>query len=96
VITFHGKDGRVFWFIIQKLDRIYTYPNAPRYSPQDAVELCRKLQDVTIWREITVGDLWKTKIVVSMTGLEEGIFETWNFNRIVLLGDSVHKVSPTT
>ncbi|KAJ5143331.1 uncharacterized protein N7515_002118 [Penicillium bovifimosum] len=94
VITFHGKDGRVFWFIIQKLDRIYNYPNAPRYSPQDAVELCRELQGVTIWRDITVSDLWKTKIVASMTALEEGLFETWNFNRIVLLGDSVHKMTP--
>ncbi|CDM27378.1 hypothetical protein DTO013E5_8492 [Penicillium roqueforti] len=94
VITFHGKDGRVFWFIIQKLDRVYTYPNAPRYSPNDAAELCDKIQDVIIWRDITVGDLWKTKLVSSMTALEEGLFETWSLNRIVILGDSVHKMTP--
>jgi FAD dependent monooxygenase len=92
VITFHGKDGRVFWFIIQKLDRVYTYPNAPRYSPNDAADLCGKMQNVVIWQDITVGDLWKTKVVASMTALEEGIFETWSLNRIVILGDSVHKV----
>ncbi|CAI7650768.1 unnamed protein product [Penicillium glandicola] len=94
VITFHGKDGRVFWFIIQKLDRVYTYPNAPRYSPDDAAELCAKLQSVIIWQNITVGDLWKTKVVASMTALEEGLFETWSLNRIVILGDSVHKMTP--
>lgn len=27
-----------------------------------------------------------------MTALEEGLLEAWHFNRIVLLGDSVHKV----
>ncbi|KAJ6179789.1 hypothetical protein N7519_010250 [Penicillium mononematosum] len=94
VITFHGKDGRVFWFIIQKLDRVYTYPNAPRYSPNDAADLCGKMQNVVIWRDITVGDLWKTKVVASMTALEEGIFKTWSLNRIVILGDSVHKMTP--
>ncbi|KAJ5787609.1 hypothetical protein N7457_002599 [Penicillium paradoxum] len=94
VITFHGKDGRVFWFIIQKLDRTYAYPNAPRYCPDDAAALCLQLQDVSISKDITVGDLWKTKVVASMTALEEGFFETWNLNRIVLLGDSVHKMTP--
>lgn len=82
----------MFWFIIQKLDRTYSYPNAPRYSPSDAAELCGQLQDVIIWKDISVGDLWKNKVVASMTALEEGLFETWNLNRIVLLGDSVHKV----
>lgn len=92
VITFHGKGDRVFWFIIQKLDRACSYPNAPRYSPKDAAALCGKLHDVTILGDITVGDLWRAREVASMMALEEGLFKTWHFNRIVLLGDSIHKV----
>ncbi|KAJ5748643.1 uncharacterized protein N7511_010339, partial [Penicillium nucicola] len=94
VITFHGKDGRVFWFIIHKLDQAYVYPNVPRYSPDDAANLCSKLADITILGDICVGDLWKNRVVASMTALEEGLLETWHFNRIVLLGDSVHKMTP--
>ena len=94
VITFHGKDGRVFWFIIQKLDETYVYPNAPRYSPEHAAHLCGKLADVSILGDICVGDLWENRVVASMTALEEGLLKTWHFNRIVLLGDSVHKVIP--
>ncbi|KAJ5827572.1 hypothetical protein N7447_004335 [Penicillium robsamsonii] len=94
VITFHGKDGRVFWFIIQKLDQAHVYPNVPRYSPDDAANLCGKLADVPILGDICVGDLWDNRVVVSMTALEEGILDTWHFNRIVLLGDSVHKMTP--
>lgn len=93
VITFHGKDGRVFWFIIQKLDHIYVYPDVPRYSTEDAAHLCGKLACVSILRDICVGDLWENRLVASMTALEEGLFETWHFNRVVLLGDSVHKVT---
>jgi FAD dependent monooxygenase len=92
VITFHGKDGRVFWFIIHKLDRTYVYPDVPRYSPEDAAHLCAKLAHVSILQDICVGDLWKNRLVASMTALEEGLLDTWHFNRIVLLGDSVHKV----
>ncbi|CAI7619657.1 unnamed protein product [Penicillium palitans] len=94
VITFHGKDGRVFWFIIQKLDQPYVYPNVPRYSPNDAAHLCSKLSHVSILGDIRVEDLWRNKLVASMTALEEGLLETWHFNRIVLLGDSVHKMTP--
>lgn len=94
IITFHGKADRVFWFIIHKLDQVYTYPDAPRYSPADATELCGKLRHVKIVDDVTVGDLWETKEVASMTALEEGLFENWHFKRIVLLGDSIHKVRP--
>ncbi|KAJ5693543.1 hypothetical protein N7536_003955 [Penicillium majusculum] len=94
VITFHGKDGRVFWFIIQKLNQPYDYPNVPRYSPNDAADLCSKLSHVSILGDIRVEDLWRNRLVVSMTALEEGLLETWHFNRIVLLGDSVHKMTP--
>ncbi|KAJ5519071.1 Monooxygenase FAD-binding [Penicillium expansum] len=94
IITFHGKADRVFWFIIHKLDQVYTYPDAPRYSPADATELCGKLRHVKIVDDVTVGDLWETKEVASMTALEEGLFENWHFKRIVLLGDSIHKMTP--
>lgn len=30
-----------------------------------------------------------------MTALEEGMLETWSFDRIVLFGNSIHKVSCT-
>lgn len=92
IITFHGKGDRVFWFIIQKLNHVYAYPDTPRYSPKDAAELCSKLHDVNILGDITVGDLWEKREVVSMTALEEGIFNNWHFKRIALLGDSIHKV----
>ncbi|KAJ5493653.1 Monooxygenase FAD-binding, partial [Penicillium fimorum] len=94
IITFHGKGDRVFWFIIQKLEQVYTYPDAPRYSLADAAELCRKLRNVKLLGDVTVGDLWKSREVASMMALEEGLFENWHFKRMVLVGDSIHKMTP--
>lgn len=94
VMTFHGKYGRVFWFILYKLEKAYSYPNAPRYSPEDAARICEELASVYIFESICVRDLWETREVVSMTAAEEGFFDIWHFRRVVLLGDSIHKVSP--
>ncbi|KAF7172378.1 hypothetical protein CNMCM5623_004586 [Aspergillus felis] len=94
VITFHGKDGRVFWFIIEKLPQRSVYPNTPRFTPEDAVEFCDRLANVRVWRDVNVGDLWRNREVASMTALEEGLLSTWHLDRMVLLGDSVHKMTP--
>ncbi|PWY78296.1 monooxygenase [Aspergillus heteromorphus CBS 117.55] len=94
VLTIHGRHGRVFWFVIQKLDRKYVYPDVPRFSEKDAEHVFSQLKDMKFWKDVTVGDLWKNREVFSMTALEEGLFKTWHHDRMVLAGDSVHKMTP--
>ncbi|GIK05241.1 hypothetical protein Aspvir_009345 [Aspergillus viridinutans] len=78
IITIHGKDGRVFWFVIHKLDKKYTYPNTPRFTAADAAATAEKLKDVRFYKDITFGQVWTNKEVASMTALEENIFQTWH------------------
>jgi FAD dependent monooxygenase len=92
IITIHGKDSRVFWFVIQKLDKKYTYPNSPRFTDADAAAMAEKLKDVRFYKDITFGQVWTNKEAASMTALEETVFQTWHHGRMALLGDSVHKV----
>jgi FAD dependent monooxygenase len=93
VITFHGEKGRIFWFLLVKLQEKTTYPNTPRFSASDAASLCNKFARFRVSEDVCVSDLWMHKLCASMTALEEGILERWHYDRIVLLGDSVHKVS---
>ncbi|KAL5334674.1 hypothetical protein BJX70DRAFT_377411 [Aspergillus crustosus] len=94
VITFHGKEGRVFWFLLAKLPQLSTYPNTPRFSASDAAAFCHRFAGFRVSEDICVSDLWKNKTSSSITALEEGILQTWHFDRIVLLGDSIHKMTP--
>ncbi|KAL3434407.1 hypothetical protein BDV09DRAFT_185922 [Aspergillus tetrazonus] len=94
VITFHRQESRVFWSILVKLPQKSVYPNTPRFSVDDAAKFCRKFSHVRVTEHVCVGDLWATRTFASMTALEEGLLQTWHFNRIVLLGDSVHKMTP--
>ncbi|KAL4940629.1 hypothetical protein BDV06DRAFT_230222 [Aspergillus oleicola] len=94
VLTFHGKGGRVYWFVIKKLHDKYIYPNTPRYTIDDAEKLCTQHRDTTVWNDIRIGHLWDNREVVSMTALEESLFAQWHFDRIGLMGDSIHKMTP--
>ncbi|KAL5339398.1 FAD/NAD(P)-binding domain-containing protein [Aspergillus crustosus] len=94
-VTFHG-DGRVYWFMITRLDRRYIYPHIPRYTVKDAEDLCARFAHVRISGNVTVRDIWESRQVGSMTAMEEGVFKTWTHDRIVLLGDAVHKSTVVT
>lgn len=94
IITIHGKNGRVYWFVIQKLDKKYTYPNCPRYMASDIELAAEELRSIVFYKDLNFGHLWETRETVSMTVLEENTFETWYHDRLVLLGDSAHKMTP--
>ncbi|KAJ5968221.1 hypothetical protein N7501_004469 [Penicillium viridicatum] len=94
IITIHGKNGRVYWLVIQKLDKKYTYPNCPRYMTSDIEIAAEELRSIVFYKGLTFGQLWETRETVSMTALEENTFETWYHDRLVLLGDSAHKMTP--
>ncbi|KAL4960352.1 FAD-dependent oxidoreductase [Aspergillus stella-maris] len=92
VLTFHGKE-RVYWFVVSKMDRKYTYPDISRFKQEDAENLCRWFSHISLADGVTVQDLWESREVASMTAMEEGLFETWSVNRMVLLGDAVRKMT---
>ncbi|PYI12651.1 FAD/NAD(P)-binding domain-containing protein [Aspergillus sclerotiicarbonarius CBS 121057] len=92
IVTVPGKLGRVYWFLMQKLDRKYTWPNCPRFTDEDIALAAAQLDQVRIYKEITFGHVWKAREAVAMTPLEEGLLKTWSWGRMVLIGDSLRKV----
>ncbi|KAF7169438.1 hypothetical protein CNMCM6106_004343 [Aspergillus hiratsukae] len=94
IVTIQGKGGRIYWFVIQKLHQKYIYPNSPRFTSSDAVAAAERLRNVLVYRDITFGAIWDRRETASMTALEENVFRTWHHGRMVLIGDSVHKMTP--
>ncbi|KAL2819029.1 hypothetical protein BDW59DRAFT_165189 [Aspergillus cavernicola] len=95
-LTFPGKDGRVFWFLLRRLDRQHSYRSAPRWSVMDIDKTAESFATDHIWNGIQFGDLWKRRQVVGITNLEENVFSTWHWGRVVCIGDSMHKMAPNT
>nr|Q9C447.1 RecName: Full=FAD-dependent monooxygenase paxM; AltName: Full=Paxilline synthesis protein M [Penicillium paxilli]AAK11530.1 PaxM [Penicillium paxilli] len=94
IVTIHGKDGRIYWFVIQKLGKKYVYPDSPRYTSHETSIAAEEIRDVKFYENITFGELWDKRETSSMTALEENTFKVWHHGRCVLLGDSVHKMTP--
>ncbi|GFG08484.1 FAD-dependent urate hydroxylase [Aspergillus udagawae] len=95
-LTFPGRNGRIFWFFLLKLDRKYSYSNAPRFSSTDAEKISERFADDHIWDRVCFRDLWKNREVFSFVNLEEHVFRKWHWERIVCIGDSMHKMAPNT
>ncbi|KAI1926143.1 hypothetical protein LOZ66_000622 [Ophidiomyces ophidiicola] len=93
-LIFPGKDGCIGWFVIQKLDRKYIYPTAPRLSHAEVREKAENLVDFPIWKGVRFGDIWMRTTGYSSTSLEENLFRTWHYGRAICVGDSISKLTP--
>lgn len=95
IMTYQGLGGQVYWFIVQKLDRKYTYPYHPSFSKQDAVDVCERLGNVWLRDTVHFRHVWANRETFAVTPLEEGIVRPWHSGRMVCIGDSIHKVKFT-
>jgi 2-polyprenyl-6-methoxyphenol hydroxylase-like FAD-dependent oxidoreductase len=80
------------WAIVFKDE--YSQPPKP-YKPdaKETEEVALRYKDLQITEDLTFGDLWATKKRHGLLSIEEGVLSKWHAGRIVLLGDSAHKVS---
>jgi FAD dependent monooxygenase len=50
------------------------------------------MSDVNVWGDIKFGAVWKARTSFSHALVDEHVFSTWNYGRVVCVGDSVVKV----
>jgi 2-polyprenyl-6-methoxyphenol hydroxylase-like FAD-dependent oxidoreductase len=88
---FVGKE-RMWFFIYERLDT----PTHERlsYSKEDAVAFAETKSDIPIAKGVLFRDIFAARNNAGLTNLEEGVQEHWSWNRIVLVGDAAHKVTP--
>ncbi|CAK3773367.1 FAD binding domain [Lecanosticta acicola] len=90
-----GKDGRVFWFYFEKLDKVYHYHESdfPRYSREDAEKLAEKMLWRLCYGKISFRTVWEQRLSYTLVPMEEALFEKWSWGRIATVGDSAHKMT---
>jgi 2-polyprenyl-6-methoxyphenol hydroxylase-like FAD-dependent oxidoreductase len=95
-LTIVGKDGRVYFFLFDKLaDRMYG-DQIPKYRQDDVHEHIAKHLNMKIKDDMTFDDLWQKRTSYAYVPLEESQNENWTYDRFVCLGDSIHKVRVLT
>ncbi|KAJ5689708.1 hypothetical protein N7462_004100 [Penicillium macrosclerotiorum] len=86
-----GVRGLVFWFLFVKNSKLTRTPNCPRFTDEDAEATIQKYGSSLVGPGYTIRDLWDARVKATMVPLEEGIIKKWSHNRVVLMGDAVHK-----
>ncbi|ERF72896.1 hypothetical protein EPUS_08704 [Endocarpon pusillum Z07020] len=94
-LTVVGKSDCCYWFVFEKLDRIYHTPNIPRYVEADQLEFIKPFLDRYVSHDVQFQALWERRTAATLASLEEAQFSRWTHGRIVCLGDSIHKMTPS-
>ncbi|PUU81908.1 hypothetical protein B9Z19DRAFT_1190852 [Tuber borchii] len=89
VITGYG--GRIFWFLFEKLDKVYKLPNIPKFTVEDGRKLAEKRLEDAVTEDVKFGELWDRTTSYVTVPMEEGCFEHWHYKRMIVIGDAAHK-----
>ncbi|KIW80211.1 hypothetical protein Z517_06826 [Fonsecaea pedrosoi CBS 271.37] len=93
-VVVNSSRNKHFWFLILKFDKRQKYPNIPRFGDKDMEKTATENQDLMVTEHTSFAHLWRLRTKCAMVPLEEVVFDVWYANRMVLLGDSAHKVTP--
>lgn len=85
------QPGVVYWAIMFKDERSQP-PKRRKHSDEDIEAMAKSFANIPFTENLKFSDLWETKTRSGLLNIEEGILEKWHAGRIVLVGDSAHKV----
>lgn len=92
-ITIQTIPGKTVMFLLYQ--RLPTSTKGRvRYSKEETEEFAKEFAHIHVTPTVTFGDLWSETEWSFASGLEEGLAETWYGDRVVLIGDTVHKMTP--
>ncbi|KAH7078980.1 hypothetical protein BKA63DRAFT_255465 [Paraphoma chrysanthemicola] len=86
------QPGIVYWAIIYK-DEYSQPPKAFKPGEKEHEETAQRFKDIKFTENTSFEDIWKRKTRSGLVNIEEGILDKWHAGRIVLVGDSAHKMT---
>ncbi|KAK3390049.1 hypothetical protein B0H63DRAFT_538208 [Podospora didyma] len=89
--TLTGLD-RTWVFVYERLENLT--PERVAYTQADVEALAARHGECAITETLRLKDVFPLRVTAGMTNLEEGILRHWSWNRIVLVGDACHKMTP--
>ena len=81
------------WMLYLKVENPVAWPDRLHFTEADMEAVVEKYGKSKVTNDICFEHLWETRTRAFMAGIEEGVQKRWHSGRIVLLGDSVHKVT---
>ncbi|KAK0615116.1 FAD binding domain-containing protein [Bombardia bombarda] len=99
----HGKDASMqaissndftYLFVYERIPPGGAKTKAVPYTDEEADAMAARWQHMAVG-DITLGELYAQRSVAGLVDLDEGVVPHWSWGgRVVLVGDSCHKVTP--
>ncbi|KAF2031324.1 FAD/NAD(P)-binding domain-containing protein [Setomelanomma holmii] len=86
------QPGIAYWALIYK-DEYSQPPKSWKPSEEEVEEVAQRFKDIKFGESLAFHGLWKNKTRSGLVNIEEGILDKWHAGRIVLVGDSAHKMT---
>lgn len=87
-----GKNDKVYWFMFNRLDRVYKGKEIPRFDQFKIDEHLAPFLKCPVVPNVPFADVINRAEVRNWLPIEEALFKHWHVGRIACIGDSVHKV----
>ncbi|KAL3455958.1 hypothetical protein BJX64DRAFT_53548 [Aspergillus heterothallicus] len=91
-----APNGLTFWFCFFKNRKHATSYDALRYTDEEKEQYAAEFSADRTRPDVTMGDLYRTSTSTGLVPIEEFVLNRYFHKRILLLGDSVHKMHPIT
>ena len=91
-----GQNARVYWFLFQKMDKVYKVGEIPKFTKEDAEAFGESHAETNLMPKgsIKFKDVWKNRTSYTLVATEEAEYKKWTWGRFACVGDSVHKMTP--
>lgn len=85
------QPGQAYWALIYK-DEYSAPPKKWRPDEEEKEAVAARFKDIQLTDKLTFGECWESRSRGGLVNIEEGTLDKWHSGRIVLVGDSAHKV----
>lgn len=95
--VFGGFEGEVCWFLFFKVPVTKGRANISKwdgFEDPKAVEICKQFSHVKLTDSTTFGDVYASCHRITIQACPNHCLRTWNYGRIICLGDAVAKTNP--
>ncbi|KAI0393710.1 FAD/NAD(P)-binding domain-containing protein [Xylariaceae sp. FL0594] len=89
-----GPNGRCYWFLFVKYPKPLYGRDIPRYTTEDEAKFVEENSHLTVREGLKFGQVYAKRITSGLTPLHEIVFKQWFSDRVLLIGDAVHKPNP--
>ncbi|OGM51014.1 putative monooxygenase [Aspergillus bombycis] len=90
-----GPDNRTYWFLMAHMGQTFHGEDIPQLSNKEQDALAQKHWNDHIRPDVRFSDLYKNRISTIYTPMRECVDRHWHLNRVMLIGDAVHKMLPS-